>query len=463
MEQEKKENKMGTMPVNRLLLSMALPMMLSMLVQACYNIVDSLFLSRVSEDALAAVSLAFSVQMLMVSFGGGLGVGVNALLSKSLGEKRFKEANRAAMNGIFIALLGAAAFFIFGVFFCKGFFASLTDDAEILKEGTAYLSICTIFSIGLISQMMFERLLQSTGRTIFSMITQLVGAVTNIILDPIFIFGYFGAPKMGTAGAAVATVAGQCLAAALGLIFNLKFNHDIKLRIKRFRPWMPTIKKIMVVGLPAMVMQSVGSVMNFGMNQILIDFSTTATAVFGVYFKINSFIFMPVFGLNNGMVPILSYNYGARRKDRMMKTLKLSITYALLIMFVGLIIFQTIPDKLLSLFNASENMMSIGIPALRIISISFLFAAVCIILISSFQALGNGHYSLIISISRQLVVLLPVAYLFSLTGNINLVWVAFPIAEFVSVCLCLYFFARIYRKRIKPLEQEQGLAQAVTE
>ncbi|MDE6761552.1 MAG: MATE family efflux transporter [Lachnospiraceae bacterium] len=454
MEEQKRENKMGTMPVNSLLLSMALPMMLSMLVQACYNIVDSLFLARVSEESITAVSLAFPVQMLMISFGGGLGVGVNALLSKSLGEKNFEEANRAAMNGIFISLLGAFCFIFFGIFFCKSFFISQTKDAVIVKEATSYLSICTIVCVGLIFQMIFERLLQSTGKTIFSMITQLTGAVINIILDPIFIFGYFGMPRMGTAGAAVATVAGQCVAAVLGLVFNLKFNHDIRLKLKGFRPKKSTIKRILVVGLPAMVMQSVGSVMNFGMNHILLGFSTTAAAVFGIYFKINSFIFMPVFGLNNGMIPILSYNYGAKNKDRMLKTLKLSIMYAMLIMFTGLIIFQTIPEKLLALFKASDNMLAIGVPALRIISVSFLFASVCIILISSFQALGNGYYSLIISVCRQLIVLLPVAYLFSRTGNIDMVWLAFPIAEIVSVSLCIFYFIRIYRKRIKPLEQQ---------
>lgn len=454
MEEQKKENKMGTMPVNRLLLSMALPMMLSMLVQACYNIVDSLFLARVSEEAITAVSLAFPVQMLMISFGGGLGVGVNALLSKSLGEKNFEEANRAAMNGIFISLLGASGFILFGIFFCKSFFISQTDDVIIVKEATAYLSICTIVCMGLIFQMIFERLLQSTGKTVFSMVTQLTGAVINIILDPIFIFGYLGMPKLGTAGAAVATVAGQCVAAVLGLIFNLKFNHDIRLKLKGFRPKKSTIKRILIVGLPAMVMQSVGSVMNFGMNHILLGFSTTAAAVFGIYFKINSFIFMPVFGLNNGMIPILSYNYGAKNKERMLKTLKYSIMYAMLIMFTGLIIFQVMPEKLLALFNASDNMLAIGVPALRIISVSFIFASVCIILISSFQALGNGYYSLIISVCRQLVVLLPAAYLFSRTGNINMVWLAFPIAEIVSVSLCIFYFIRIYRKRIKHLEQQ---------
>lgn len=449
---EQKENKMGTMPVNRLLISMAFPMMLSMLVQACYNIVDSLFLARVSEDAITAVSLAFPVQMLLVAFGGGLGVGINALLSKSLGEKNFKEANRAAMNGIFLSIIGVLVFVVFGLFFCRGFFEMQTDNQAIVEEATSYLSICTIFSAGMIFQMVFERLLQSTGKTVLSMAAQITGAVTNIVLDPIFIFGYFGAPKMGTAGAAVATVIGQWLAASLALFLNLRFNHEIKFEIKGFRPKGSTIKRLLAVGLPAMVMQAVGSVMNFGMNDILLGFSTTAAAVFGIYFKLNSFIFMPVFGLSNGMVPILAYNFGARRKDRMMKTLKLSVMYAAAILLLGLVIFQTIPDKLLLLFKASDHMLSIGVPALRIISTSFVFAAVCIILISSFQALGNGHYSLIISVCRQLVVILPVAYLFSLTGKINLVWLAFPIAEVVAVGLSLFYFARIYRKKIKILK-----------
>ncbi len=452
-EDKQKENKMGTMPVNRLLITMALPMMLSMLVQACYNIVDSWFIAKVNEACLTAVSLAFAAQMLMISFTGGLGVGVNAVLSKSLGEKNYKEANRAAMNGLFIAGIGAIGFLIFGVFFCKAYFMAQTDDAEIIKEGTAYLSICTGFGFALIAQMIFERLLQSTGKTVYSMITQMVGAITNIILDPIFIFGYFGAPKMGTAGAAIATVCGQAIAAMLALIFNLKFNKEIQLRWKGFRPRLATIKKILVVGLPAMVMQSVGSVMNFGMNQILMSFTSTASAVFGVYFKLNSFIFMPVFGMNNAMVPILAYNYGAKQKKRMTKTLKLSILYAFLIMTIGLIIFQTMPEQLLGIFEASEEMLAIGVPALRTISLSFVIASVCIILISSFQALGNGHYSLIISVCRQLVVLLPVAYVLSLTGNINMVWWAFPIAELVALGLSAFYFVRLYRKKIKPLEQ----------
>ena len=452
--QEKKENKMGTMPVNRLLLSMALPMMLSMLVQACYNIVDSLFLAKISEDAITAVSLAYPVQLLLIAFGGGLGVGVNALLSRSLGEKNFKEANRAAMNGIFICILGALVFIVFGVFFCESFFRVQTENEAIVKEATSYLSICTIFCAGLIFQMMFERLLQSTGKTVFSMISQLTGALVNIILDPIFIFGYLGAPKMGTAGAAVATVSGQCVAACIGLILNLKVNHEIHFQVKDLLPKAATIKKILVVGFPAMVMQAVGSVMNFGMNHILLGFSTTAAAVFGIYFKLNSFIFMPVFGLNNGMIPILSYNYGARNKPRMMKTIKLSLIYAVAIMTVGFGIFQVIPDKLLALFEASDNMLSIGVPALRWISTSFVFAAFSIILISCFQALGNGYYSLIISVCRQLLVLLPVAYLFSLTGKIHLVWLSFPIAEVMAISLSGFFFARIYKKKIKPLEEQ---------
>lgn len=453
-EENVKENKMGTMPVNRLLITMALPMMLSMLVQACYNIVDSWFLAKVSENCLTAVSLAFAVQMLTVSFTGGLGVGVNALLSKSLGEKNFKEANRAAMNGLFIAMIGAVVFLIFGAFFCEAYFLAQTKDVAIVKEGTSYLSICMMFSFAMISQMILERLLQSTGKTLYSMITQMVGAVTNIILDPIFIFGYFGLPAMGTAGAAVATVCGQMVAAVLALFFNFKFNKEIQFSLAGLRPRFATIKKILVVGFPAMIMQSVGSVMNFGMNQILLTFSSTATAVFGVYFKLNSFIFMPVFGMNNAVVPILAYNYGAKNKKRMTKTMKLSILYAFIIMAIGLIIFQMVPDKLLGIFEASEQMLAIGVPALRTISWSFVIAAVCIILISSFQALGNGHYSLIISVCRQLFVLLPVAYVFSLSGNINMVWWAFPIAEIVALALSAFYFVRLYRKKIKPLEQE---------
>ena len=451
-KEHKKENKMGTMPVNRLLVSMALPMMLSMLVQACYNIVDSWFLAKVSEDCLTAVSLAFAVQMLTVSFTGGLGVGVNALLSKSLGEKNFKEANRAAMNGLFIAICGAVVFLIFGAFFCEAYFRAQTDVESIVNEGSSYLSICMMFSFAMIAQMILERLLQSTGKTVYSMITQMVGAITNIILDPIFIFGYLGLPAMGTAGAAVATVCGQTIAALLALIFNLKFNKEIQFSFAGLRPRMNTIKKIMTVGVPAMVMQSVGSVMNFGMNQILLTFSETAAAVFGVYFKLNSFIFMPVFGMNNAVVPILAYNYGARNKKRMTKTMKLSLMYAFIIMTLGMLIFQMVPDKLLGIFEASEHMLAIGVPALRTISLSFVLASICIILISSFQALGNGHYSLIISVIRQLLVLLPVAYGFSLTGNINMVWWAFPIAELVALGLSAVYFARLYRKKIKPLE-----------
>lgn len=452
VQEIKKENKMGTMPVNRLLISMALPMMLSMLVQACYNIVDSWFLAKVSEDCLTAVSLAFAVQMLMMSFTAGLGVGVNSLLSKSLGEKNFKEANHAAMNGLFIAIVGAVVFMIFGLFFCEIYFRAQTDVESIVREGSSYLSICMTFSFAMIGQIIFERLLQSTGKTLYSMITQMVGAITNIILDPIFIFGYFGLPAMGTAGAAVATVCGQAVAAILALIFNLKVNKEIQFSLAGLRPRMSTIKKILTVGVPAMVVQSVSSVMNFGMNQILLTFSETATTVFGVYYKLNSFIFMPVFGMNNAVVPILAYNYGARNKKRMTKTMKLSITYAFIIMAIGLIIFQAMPDKLLGIFEASENMLAIGIPALRTISFSFVIAAVCIILTSSFQAVGNGHYSLIISLVRQLVVLLPVAYAFSLTGNIDMVWWAFPIAELAALCLCIVYFTRLYRKKIKPLE-----------
>ena len=450
IEQKSKENKMGTMPVNRLLITMALPMMLSMLVQACYNIVDSWYLAKVSEDCLTAVSLAFAVQMLTVSFTGGLGVGVNALLSKSLGEKNFKEANRAAMNGLLIASLGAIVFLIFGVFFCEKYFLAQTQDVAIVKEGTSYLSICMIFSFAMIAQMIFERLLQSTGKTIFSMITQMVGAITNIILDPIFIFGYFGLPAMGTTGAAVATVCGQTIAAILALIFNLKWNKEIQFSLAGLRPRMSTIKRILVVGFPAMVMQSVGSVMNFGMNQILLTFSSTATAVFGVYFKLNSFIFMPVFGMNNAVVPILAYNYGAGKRSRLIKTVKLSMMYAFASLLIGFTLFELIPDKLLLIFDTGDaTLLTLGVPALRIIATHFLVAWFCIIGLSLFQALGNGMYSLFVSVARQLIVLIPVAFILAKIGGLDLVWWAFPLAELMSLLVTAFFLIKINKNIIR--------------
>ncbi|MBP3570232.1 MAG: MATE family efflux transporter [Lachnospiraceae bacterium] len=446
-----RENKMGTMPENKLLISMAVPMMLSMLVQALYNVVDSIFVARISEDALTAVSLAFPVQNLLIALGTGTGVGINALLSKSLGEKNQKLANKVAHNGILLMLFSAIACALFGVFGSRWFFTTQTDDLVLIEYGTQYLTIVMSCSFGIFGQFITERLLQATGRTTLSMYTQLLGAVTNLILDPILIFGWFGLPAMGITGAAVATVLGQIISAVFGFWLNIKKNPEIQLNMKELVPDGAVIKKIYSVGIPSIIMGSIGSVMTYGMNLILMGFSSTAAAVFGVYFKLQSFIFMPVFGLNNGMVPIIAYNYGAKKKDRMLRTMKLAIMYAVGIMFVGFLVMQIFPVQLFSLFEASADMLAIGVPALRFISISFLFAGFCIIAGSTFQALGNGMLSMIVSIARQLVVLLPVAYLFSLTGNLNLIWLALPIAELMSVVLSGVFLYRMYQKVIKPL------------
>ncbi len=441
------ENKMGVMPVNKLLISMALPMMISMLVQALYNIVDSIFVAKISEDALTALSLAFPMQNLIIAASTGIGVGINALLSRSLGEKDFDKANKVAGNGIFIELCAFAAFFITGLFFVPAFINAQTDIPVIADFGIKYLRICCIFSFGIFMQITFERLLQSTGKTVLSMLTQLAGAITNIVLDPILIFGF----SMGVEGAAWATVIGQIFSAVIGIVFNITKNKEIKISISNLSPSAKISGNILAIGIPSMIMASIGSVMTFCMNKILIALSSTAVAVFGVYFKLQSFIFMPIFGLNNGMVPIIAYNYGAKSKERIIKTIKLSIGYAIGIMAFGLLIMQIFPVRLLNLFDASENMLSIGTPALRIISLSFILAGYCIITSSVFQSFGNGVYSMVVSIARQLVVLVPVAYLLSLTGNTNYVWLSFPIAEVVSVLLCTLFFIRIYNRHIKNL------------
>ena len=449
------ENKMGVMPVNKLILTMSVPMILSMLVQALYNIVDSMFVAQISENALTAVSLAFPAQNLMIAVATGTGVGVNANLSRSLGEKNFDRANQIANHSIFLAICSFIAFAIFGLCFSETFFRLQTDIPEIIEYGTSYLRICTIASIGIFGEIAFERLLQSTGKTFYAMIVQGAGAITNIILDPIFIFGLFGAPKMDVAGAAVATVAGQIVACVLGFILNRTKNHEIHLSLSSFRLDKAIIGRIYSVGIPSIIMASIGSIMTFGMNKILIGFSSTAAAVFGVYFKLQSFIFMPVFGLNNGTVPILAYNYGARKPERIMKTLKLAIVYAVAIMFMGFVAFQTLPDKLLLIFNASDLMLEIGVPALKTISLSFMFAGYCIVCSSMFQALGHGMMSLITSVVRQLVVLLPVAFLLSKTGIVTYVWYAFPIAEIFSLTLSTVFLLRIYKTNIAPLKAHE--------
>lgn len=449
---EKEENKMGVMPIPKLLITMSLPMMISMLIQALYNIVDSMFVAQLSENALTAVSLAFPIQSLMIAIAAGTGVGINALLSRNLGEKDFTGADRAAKNGVFLAIVSCIIFAILGVSGSHFFFAIQTDNQQIVDYGTQYLSIITFFSVGIFLQITFERLLQSTGRTIYNMITQGTGAIINIILDPILIFGWFGLPRLEVVGAALATIIGQIIALAMSIFFNHTKNKEINLSMRNFRPHKRTISVIYKVGIPSIIMQSIGSVMTFGMNKILLMFSSTAAAVFGVYFKLQSFIFMPIFGLNNGMIPIIAYNYGARNKERIKQTAKLSIIMALGIMFVGLIIFQTCPRFLLAtLFDASDHMLEIGVPALRIISLSFLFAGFCIIASSVFQALGNGVYSLIVSVARQLLVILPVAYLFAKVFGLSMVWWSIPIAEIVSLTLSAVLLKRIYRLKVDPM------------
>ncbi len=445
------ENKMGVMPVNRLLISMSLPIMISMLVQALYNIVDSLFVAQISENALTAVSLAFPVQNLMVAIAVGTGVGMNALLSRSLGEKNAEEANQAARNGAFLYAMSFLAFVVLGLCFSGLFFRMQTDNAEIIADGALYTRICTVASFGLFGQILCERLLQSTGRAFLSMLTQGLGAVVNIALDPILIFGLLGCPKMGVAGAALATVIGQICSLALGLYLNIRKNPEIRLNFKGFRPSKRIIGRIYSVGFPSILMNSISSVMTFGMNQILMAFTATATAVFGIYFKLQSFVFMPVFGLNNGMVPIISFNYGAQNKKRIMETIRLSVAYAVGIMLVGLLLIQLLPGQILMMFDASENMLGIGIPALRIISLSFIFAGFGVVASSVFQSLGNAIYSLATSLVRQLIVILPVAWLLGRLGGLNAVWWAFPAAELVSVSMCVLFMKKILQEKVSRL------------
>ncbi len=452
--EQMKENKMGTMPVNRLLITMSLPMMASMLVQALYNIVDSIFVSRINENALTAVSLAFPIQTLMVAVGVGTCVGINAVLSRALGEKNQEMVNKTAGNGIVLMAASYVAFLLLGLFATKPFYLSQRADAQILQYGYEYLSLVCCLSFGSFAQFTFERLLQSTGKTFYIMITQGIGAVINIILDPIFIFGLFGVPGMGVRGAAVATVIGQITAGLLAFLINWKKNDEIQVTRETMRPDPQIIGLIYKIGVPSIIMQAIGSVMTYGMNLILISFSSTATAVFGVYFKLQSFIFMPVFGMNNGLVPILAYNYGAGSRERFVDSLKCGIKYAVAIMFAGLVIFQAAPEFLLGLFDASEAMLEIGVPALRTISYGFVLAGFGIVCGTAFQALGSATYSMMVSIARQLVVLLPAAYLLSLTGRVQNVWWSFPIAELVSMLITVLFLVKIYKGVIRHIGEE---------
>ncbi len=456
MESELSQNKMGTMPIRKLLISMSLPMMASMLVQALYNIVDSIFVARVSEAALTAVSISFPIQNLMIAFGVGIGVGVNALLSKSLGEGDQLRAQRIALQGIFIEVICCAIFILVGIFAMDLFFRGQTADAEIIALGKDYLSICCIFSVGLFAQLIFERLLQATGRTVLSMISQCAGALINIIFDPILIFGvsWLGIPAMGVTGAAIATVFGQIVGGIVAIVLNVRRNRELAFRFRGFRPDGKLCGGILFIGIPSAIMGSIGSFMTYGVNKILFAFEEvgkTAAAVFGVYFKLQSFVFMPVFGLNNGMVPIVSYNYGAKRPDRITQTIRLSAIYAVAIMAAGVAVVQLIPDKLLRLFDASEQMLTIGVPALRIISTCFVFAGFSIVCSSVFQALGNSIFSMIMSITRQLAVLLPAAYILAHAFGLHAVWYAFPIAEFASLALSIIMLSHTYKKVIMPL------------
>ena len=452
MSEKREENKMGVMPVKQLIISMSLPMMISMLVQALYNVVDSIFVAKISEDALTAVTLAFPMQNLMIALASGTGVGINSLLSRSLGEKKFDRSDAAANTGIMLTILNFVIFLIAGIVGTRAFIASQTSDVAIIEDGAVYLGIVTTLSLGLFCQVTFERLLQSTGRTVYSMISQLTGAVINIIFDPIMIFGLLGCPAFGVAGAAYATVLGQTVAAVVGLVLNLKYNHDIKIKLSSIiKPKADIVGQIYMVGVPSILMMSIGSVMTYLMNQILIVFSTTAAAVFGVYFKLQSFFFMPIFGMNNGVIPVLAYNYGARNRKRIDDALKFAFALAITIMLVGTIVFELIPGVLLQMFDASDDMLAIGIPALRIIAVHFPVAAASIVMGSIFQAFAKSIYSLFVSIGRQLVVLIPVAYLLSLTGNLNAVWFAFPIAEVVSFILSLTFFRIVYRSTVEKM------------
>lgn len=446
---------MGVMPVNRLLITMSLPMMISMLVQALYNVVDSVFVSYISEDALAAVGLAFPAQNLMISVAVGTGVGINALLSKSLGEKNQEVADRTAVNGIFLAFCSWLAFAVLGGLFSRTFMELQTPVASIVDYGTTYLSIVSVVSMGMMFQICFERLLQSTGKTIYTMISQATGAICNIILDPLLIFGVGPFPELGIAGAAWATVLGQIVGALLGLYCNLRRNPEVSISFRGFRPSGIIIRKIYAVGVPSIIMSSIGSVMTFGMNKILGAFNSTAVAVFSAYFKLESFIFMPVFGLNNGIVPIIAYNYGARKPERISRTVQLGVLYAVAIMTVGVALFWIVPRQLLGIFNASAQMLEIGVPALRVISLSFLFAAFGIVTSSVCQALGKGVLSLMVSVLRQLVLILPAAWLLGRFFGLSAVWLAFPFAEIFSFLLSAIFMTYLFRTIIRPMGQRR--------
>lgn len=445
------ENKMGVMPVGKLLVNMASPIIVSMLVTAMYNIIDSIYVAQVSESAVTALSLAFPINNLQIAAALGIGIGVNAHVSKSLGEGNQKAVDQAAGNGVFLVLVLSALFAVFGIFGVRPYYTAQSHIQETVEGGIAYTSICCIFSWGIFMEILGERLLQSSGRTVYTLVSQGLGSIINIVLDPIFIYGQLGVPAMGVAGAAIATVIAQWCGALLTIFLNVKFNADVHFHFSNLRPRRESLAPILAVGVPTFVMNGIGSVMTFGLNQILQSFQETATGVLGVYFKLQSFFFMPLFGVNNATISIIAYNYGAKKPERIVKTLKTTFCTGLAVMLVGLAAFQVGPQFFLGMFNPSDAFLEMGCKALRIISLSFPMAAIGVMLSASFQALGNGTDSAIVSISRQLVVLLPAAYLLSLSGDVNLVWWAFPIAEVASAAVTLILFRRLYRKKIKPL------------
>lgn len=450
---EKKENRMGVMPVGKLLFAMSTPMVISFLVQSLYNIVDSIFVARYSPDALAAVSLAYPIQILMIAVSVGTGVGVNALLSRSLGEGKKKKAKLTADNAILLGILASIMFALFGVLCTKLFFDLQTKSESIRQLGYSYLSVVTIFSFGLMLEVTFERILQSTGKTVFNMITQSVGAIINIILDPILIFGFFGVPKLGIAGAAIATVAGQIIAMILSFIFNMKYNEDVDIRFGThiFIPDFGIIKQIYKVGIPSIAMQAMSTLMMLGLNKILVTYSDMAVNVLGIYYKLQSFVFMPIFGLNNGMTPIVAFNYGAKNKDRIVKVLKYSFIASIVIMVIGTAIFWLFPKELMMLFNPNEEMMKLGIPALRICSLCFILAAFDVMAIATFQSLGNGMYALYASFLRQLVLILPFAYALSKISGLGAVWYSIPLAELGCAFFDIYLMKKIYKQKVANL------------
>lgn len=452
------ENKMRTMPVGKLLFTMALPLAISMLVQAFYNIVDTYFVSQVDADATGALSLAFPIQNLQIGFATGIGVGMNSLLSKSLGEGNRERANKAAGNGILLMLIAIGVFMLFGFFGTSAYYSLFNTNETARQYGIDYTTICCVFTGGIFIEILCERLLQASGRTIYTMFTQGTGAILNIILDPMFIFGFapLGIPRMGVAGAAVATVIGQWGAAILGIIFNIFKNPDVKFGFRYLKPEKKVMSKILGVGIPSIIMMGIGSVMNFGMNQVFLRFSQTAVNVFGIYFKVQSLFLMPLIGINNASISIVAYNYGARQPKRIMTNMKYALGAAFAVMLVGVAVFQLLPHKVMGIFEATDDMVKMGVTAMRIVSIHFLLAAIGIPMSASFQALGNGLYSTIVSLCRQLVVLLPAAYLLALSGSVDMVWWSFPIAEVVSSTLCILLFIRIYKQKIKPLYQEQS-------